>query len=102
MIDNGLAVALASDFNPGSCFTQSLPLVMALAALKMKMSAEEIVTAITLNAAASIDRANELGSLDTGKKADVVVLKYPSYKYLVYNTGQNIVEHVIKDSKIIF
>lgn len=102
MINSGLAVAIASDFNPGSCFTQSLPLVIALSALKMNMTAEEIVTAATLNAAAAIDRADKIGSLDVGKKADVVILKYPSYKYLVYNTAQNIVEHVIKNNKIIF
>lgn len=102
MIDSGLAVALATDFNPGSCFTQSLPLVIALSALKMHMTAEEIVTATTLNAAAAIDRADQIGSLDIGKKADIVILKYPSYKYLVYNTAQNIVEHVIKNNKIIF
>lgn len=102
MIDHGMAVALATDFNPGSSFTQSIPLVMALAALKMGMTPEEIVTASTLNAAAAVDRADMVGSIDVGKKADLVILRYPSYRYLVYNTGQYTVEHVIKNNQLLF
>jgi len=97
IIDGGCAVSLASDLNPGSCFSNSIPLILALAVIHMKMTIEEALTAITLNAAAAIDRASEIGSIEVGKKADLLILKYPSYKFLVYNTGANIVEKVIKN-----
>ncbi|RJQ49501.1 MAG: imidazolonepropionase [Desulfobacteraceae bacterium] len=96
MIDHGCAVALATDFNPGSCFTESIPLVFALATLYMKMTAEEAVTALTLNGAAALDRADTIGSLDVGKKGDAVVLSYPSYRFLPYRIGVNCVEQVVK------
>jgi imidazolonepropionase len=101
MIDQGCAVALATDFNPGSCFSESVPLMMALAALYMGMTPEEIVTAFTLNAAAAIGRAETIGSLDVGKAGDVVVLEFPSYLYLPYHLGVNSVEKVIKKGKVV-
>lgn len=101
MIDQGCAVALASDYNPGSCFTDSIPLLFALACINMKMSAEEALTAMTLNGAAALCKANKVGSIEEGKFADLVILKYPSYKYLVYNTTVNIVDQVIKNGKLI-
>ena len=101
MIDAGVAVALASDYNPGSCFSHSLPLVMALAAIKLNMSPAEIVTALTINAAAALDRADRVGSLEVGKQADVLVLKYPSHAFLVYHVGMNIVETVVKHGRIV-
>ncbi|MGG3771747.1 imidazolonepropionase [Heyndrickxia faecalis] len=101
IIDQGCAVALASDFNPGSCFTQSVPLIFALACIQMKMTPEEALTAFTLNGAAALKRADSIGSIETGKKADIVILKYPSYKYLSYHTAANLVETVIKDGKIV-
>lgn len=102
IIDGGCAVSLASDLNPGSCFSNSLPLIMALAVIHMKMTIEEALTAVTLNAAAALDRAWEIGSIEVGKKADLVILEYPSYKFLVYNTGANIVEKVIKNGEIAY
>lgn len=102
IIDGGSAVSLASDLNPGSCFANSIPLIMALSVIHMKMTIEEALTAVTLNAAAAIDRAEEIGSLEVGKKADLLILKYPSYKFLVYNTGANIVERVIKNGEIAY
>lgn len=101
MIDSGCAVALATDFNPGSCFTNSIPLVIALAALHMKMSIEEIITALTINAATAIGRSNEIGSLEIGKKADIIILEYPSIHFLPYHAGVNIVETVIKNGVIV-
>jgi imidazolonepropionase len=101
MIDNGCAVALATDFNPGSCFTSSIPLLFALACNYIQMKPEEALSAITLNAAAALNRANEIGSIETGKNADLVVLEYPSFKFLPYNIGMNIVEMVIKDGKVV-
>lgn len=101
MIDKGCAVALATDFNPGSGFTNSIPLMFALATIYMNMSIEEAITAMTLNGAAAIGRADVIGSIEEGKKADLVILKYPSYKFLPYHTGVNIVEKTIKDGVVV-
>lgn len=101
MIDTGCAVALATDFNPGSCFTNSIPLVIALAALNMKMSIEEIISALTINAAAAIGRNDVVGSIEIGKKADIIILEYPSIHFLPYHAAVNIVETVIKNGEII-
>lgn len=101
MIDNGLAVAVASDFNPGSCHTESIPLLIALATIKMKMSIEETINGLTINAAKAIDRSDKVGSLEIGKKADVVIHDCPTYKFLAYHIGVNSVEKVIKNGKII-
>lgn len=97
MIDAGCAVALASDLNPGSCFSCSIPLLFALACIRMKLSPEEALTALTINGAAAVGRAKKVGSIDVGKKADMVLLKFPSYKFLPYHVGMNIVDTVIKD-----
>jgi imidazolonepropionase len=102
MIDSGCAVALASDYNPGSCFTHSIPLILALACIKMKMTVEEALTAITLNGAAAVNRGKSTGSIEVGKEADLLLLKYPSYKFLVYHTGINIVAKVIKRGNLIW
>jgi imidazolonepropionase len=102
MIDAGCAVALATDFNPGSCFSESIPLVAALAALYMNFTPEEIVAALTLNAAAALGRANTIGSLDPGKQADVVILENPSYRFIPYHIGVSTVEKVIKSGTLVF
>lgn len=102
MIDNNCAVALATDMNPGSCFTESVPLIFALATLYMNMSAEEAVTALTINGAAAIDRAGTIGSIDVGKKGDVIILEFPSYKYIPYHIGVNTVESVVKNGTVVF
>jgi imidazolonepropionase len=102
MIDQNLAVALATDLNPGTFFSESIPLVCALAVLHMGMSTEEAVTACTLNAAAAIGRADQIGSINTGKSGDIIVLEYPSYKYIPYRTGVNSVEKVIKKGVMVY
>ncbi len=101
MIERGCAVALATDFNPGSSFTNSIPLIIALAALNMEMSTSEIITALTINGAAAIRKENEVGSIEPGKKADILILEYPSIDFLTYNTGINIVKTVIKNGEIV-
>lgn len=101
MIDSGSAVALATDFNPGSCFTYSIPMVFGVAAIYMKMSMEEAITALTINGAAAVGRADSIGSIDPGKKGDIIILKYPSYNFIPYNTGINIVEKVIKNGNLV-
>lgn len=102
MIDAGCAVALATDFNPGSCFSESIPLVAALAAIYMNLSAEEIVSALTINAAAALDRAHLIGSLDPGKQGDVVILENPSCRFIPYRVGVNTVEKVIKKGELVY
>jgi imidazolonepropionase len=102
MIDAGCAVALATDFNPGSCFSESTPLVAALAALYMNLTPEEIVTGLTINGAAALDRAQAVGSLDPGKQGDVVILENPSYRFIPYHLGVSTVEKVIKRGALVF
>jgi imidazolonepropionase len=102
MIDAGCAVALATDFNPGSCFSESIPLVAALAAIYMNLSAEEIVTALTINGAAALGRAQVIGSLDPGKQGDVILLEYPSHRFIAYHLGVSSVEKVIKNGVLVY
>jgi imidazolonepropionase len=102
IIDSDGAVALATDFNPGSSFTNSIPLVIALAAIGMNMTTEEIVTALTINGACAVKRQNEIGSIEEGKKADLLILDCPSINYLPYNTGINLIQKVIKDGRIVY
>jgi imidazolonepropionase len=99
MIDMGLAVALGTDLNPGSCYTQSIPLMIALATIYMQMTVEETLTAVTLNAAAALDRSDTLGSLEAGKKADILILDCPNHGHLSYHFAMNLVETVIKNGK---
>lgn len=101
IIDSGCAVALATDFNPGSCFTNSIPLVIALAAIQMRMSVEEIITALTINAASALSRQDSIGSIEAGKKADIIILEFPSIHFLPYHAGVNIVETVIKNGVVV-
>jgi imidazolonepropionase len=102
MIDSNCAVALATDFNPGSCFTESIPLIFALATLYMDITTEEVVTALTINAAGAIDRADTIGSLDVGKHGDLAVLEYPSYKFIPYHIGISTVDQVVKKGNLVF
>lgn len=101
LLEAGAAVALASDFNPGSCYTYSLPLIFGLAVIAMNMTAAEALTACTLNAAAAINRADFIGSIEKGKQGDIVLLDVPDYRYLSYKTGINLVKTVIKNGEIV-
>jgi len=101
LVDAGCAVALATDCNPGSSPTESLPMILALACLGMGMGVAEAISAVTLNAAAAIGLADELGSIEVGKRADLVVLEAPSYHHVVYHYGVNPVRHVVKNGKIV-
>lgn len=96
MIDAGCAVAVASDLNPGSCFSASIPLLIALSTINMKMTLEETISAMTINAAKAIDMQDRVGSIEVGKQGDIVILQYPSYKFLSYHFGMNIVKTTIK------
>jgi imidazolonepropionase len=97
MIDAGCAVAIATDFNPGSCYTQSMTLIMTLACAQMKMSAEEVITAATINPAFSLQLDGEVGTLHPGKRADLCVLDIPSWEAVGYAFGGNPVVLTVKD-----
>ena len=101
MIDANCIVALATDLNPGSSHTASAPLLFAIACIYMNLSPEEAVTAYTINSAAAINRADTVGSIDVGKQGDMILLKYPSYKFLPYYVGMNCVETVIKRGLVV-
>lgn len=97
MIDAGCAVALATDLNPGSCFSGSIPLTFALACIYMQMSIEEAITALTLNGAAALNRADSIGSIEVGKKGDFVILNTDNYHFLPYYIGMNCVNATVKE-----
>lgn len=99
MIDNNGAIAIATDFNPGSCVTNNLQLVMAIACLKLKLSANEIWNAVTVNAAKAIDV--DAGTIDKGDKANIVIWDAPNHEYVLYHYGINHASKVIKDGKVI-
>jgi imidazolonepropionase len=101
LIDAGCAVALASDLNPGSCHSESIPLIIALSCLKMKMSVEEVITALTINGAAALNRLDTIGSLAPGKQADLVILDADTYFHLIYHLGVNTVNTVVKKGRIV-
>ncbi|HSB78208.1 MAG TPA: imidazolonepropionase [Candidatus Methylomirabilis sp.] len=101
MIAAGVPVALATDFNPGSCMTESLPLIMNLACTQMRMLPAEAITAATINAAWAIGEEDCAGSLEIGKQADVLILDAPGHEHLCYHFGVNLVESVIKNGKVV-
>ncbi|WP_018086094.1 imidazolonepropionase [Desulfurispora thermophila] len=102
MLEQGVAVALASDFNPGSSPVNSLPLVMGIACRQLKMRPAEVVTAVTINAAHAIGQAYRLGSLEPGKQADLVVFDAPSYQYIMYRLGAQLVDTVVKAGRVVW
>ena len=101
MIDMGLPVALATDFNPGSCFSESIPLLLTLSTLYMGLKPAEVIRGLTINAAAALNKESEIGSIEVGKKADMVILDSPSYTHLTYHLGVNCVDTVIKNGDVI-
>lgn len=101
LIEAGVSVALGTDFNPGSCPLASLPFVMSLAVLKLKMSPEEVLTAVTLNAAAALGLAQEMGSLEPGKRADLVVWDAQTLGEIPYWMGQNLAWAVVKAGRVV-
>ena len=100
MINAGCAVALATDLNPGSCFSGSIPLTFALACIYMGLSVEEAITALTLNGAAALNRADSIGSLEVGKKGDMVILNSDKYNVLPYYVGMSCIDVTIKEGTL--
>ncbi len=101
MIEEGVVVALSTDCNPGSSFTESLAIVVTLAVLEMKLTAAEAISAITVNAATAISRQDDIGRLVPGKQADVVIWDMNDYRELPYHYGINLVSRVVKRGKLV-
>ena len=101
MIDLGVPVALSTDCNPGSSPTVSLPFIMNLGCLKMGMTPAEVITAATINAAHAINRGNEIGSLEVGKKGDVTIFNVKNYMTLQYSYGVNHTDTVVKNGRVV-
>jgi imidazolonepropionase len=101
MIDAGVPVAIASDANPGTCYTESLAAIAPHACLDSGLSAEETLTGMTLNAAASLGFAERVGSIEPGKRADILVLDAPGDRHLVYHWGINLVSAVIHNGRVV-
>jgi imidazolonepropionase len=102
MIEKGVNVALATDLNPGSSMTESLPLMMTMGCTLYRMTPKEVIQATTIYAAKSMGREKAIGSLEVGKQADLAVLGIPNYRYLPYHFGVDHVEMVIKKGKIVY
>jgi len=100
MIDSGVPVALGTGFDAG-CWVENQQLVIAMACHLMRMTPAEAITAATLNAAHAVNRANEVGSLEVGKRADVLVLNAPDHRFLGYRFGVNLVDKVIKNGRLV-
>ncbi|MCI7326224.1 MAG: imidazolonepropionase [Clostridiales bacterium] len=101
MIEMGIPVACASDFNPGSCPSMNLQFVMNLACLKYRLLPEEVLTAVTINPACAIGRGDRVGTLEVGKQADLVIWDAPDMEMLCYRFGSNMTARVVKKGKII-
>ena len=100
LIEAGVPVAVASDSNPGTCFTESLASVAVHACLDSGLTVEETLTGMTLNAAASLGLSHEIGSLEVGKSADAVILDAPDDRHLIYHWGVNLVAAVVSRGRL--
>jgi imidazolonepropionase len=100
LVEGGAAIALATDFNPGSAFCESLPLVCSLAVTQLHLSPGEALSACTVNAAFVLGRAEQLGRIAPGYAADLVLIDAPDWRYLAYHLGGDLVTSVIKDGEL--
>lgn len=102
ILDAGGILALATDLNPGTAWCESMQFAIALACRYMGLTPAQAIAAATINAAAAIDLADQIGSLEPGKQADVLILNVPSYRHLGYRFGTNLVNMVIKKGEVVF
>jgi len=102
MIDAGIPIALSTDLNPGTCYTESLHIIMTIACTRMKMSPEEALVACTINAAHAINRQDSIGSLEPGKKADIAIFDCPAHRIIPYHFGVNLCVTTIKDGEVVY
>jgi imidazolonepropionase len=102
LADAGAALALATDFNPGSSFTTSLPLICSLGCTQLHLSPEEVLTAVTVNAAHVLGNANDRGRLAPGLRGDVTLLDAPDWRYIAYHLGGDLVAGVVRGGELAF
>jgi imidazolonepropionase len=102
MIEENVPVAISTDYNPGSCPSENIQLMMTLASLTLKMLPEEVIVGVTINAAAALGLEEEIGSLEVGKKADIAIFDAPNLDYMIYHFGINHTDSVIKNGKVVF
>jgi imidazolonepropionase len=101
IIDAGLPLAIATDFNPGSSMSYSMPLMLTIACTQMGLTPEEAITAATLNGAAALNMSEQIGSIEPGKQADIILYNVPNYRYIVYHYGTNFVRHIVKHGTLL-
>lgn len=101
MIEKGIPVAIASDFNPGSCPSLNLQFAINLGCLKYRMTPEEVLTAVTINPACGCGRGDTLGTLEEGKQADLVIWNAPDFEMVCYRFGSNLAKHVVKKGELV-
>ncbi|MDE3056940.1 MAG: imidazolonepropionase [Bacteroidota bacterium] len=101
IIEAGIPLAIATDFNPGSTMCFSMPMMMTIACTQMNMTPEEAITAATLNGAAALGLSGELGSIEAGKQADIVLYDVPQYRFLPYHYAFNHVWRVVKNGTVL-
>ena len=99
ILESGGLLALASDMNPGTAWCGNMQFTIALACRYMRLTPAQAIAASTINAAAAIARADQIGSLEAGKQADLIILSVPDYRHLGYRFGSNLVRTVIKNGK---
>lgn len=102
MIESGIPVALATDCNPGSSYTESMPMIVTLAVFQLGLSVEESLTAATLNAACSLGVGDEVGTIEVGKRADLALLDAPNLLHLAYHYGVNPIAAVVRDGRLVY
>jgi imidazolonepropionase len=102
MIDAGLPVVIATDFNPGSSMTNSLQMAMTIACINMKLLPEEALCACTVNAAPSLGLADKIGSIEEGKQADLIIWDTQNFRQVLYHFGKNHARKVIKSGGLVF
>jgi imidazolonepropionase len=100
LVDAGAAVALATDFNPGSSFSESLPLVCSLSCTQLHLAPAEALAATTVNAAHVLGRADRIGRIAPGYAADIVLLDAPDWRYLAYHLAGDVVDAVIRRGEV--
>jgi len=102
MIEKGVTIALATDLNPGSSMTESLPLIMTMGCTMFRMLPREVIQSTTIHAAKSMGRESDIGSLEVGKQADITIFDIPNYRYLPYHFGVDHVDIVIKKGRLVY
>jgi imidazolonepropionase len=100
-IERGVPVAIGTDFNPGTSPTASLPLAMTAACLNLRMSPDEVLAAVTINAALALGLADEIGSLEAGKQADLVIWTVPTSRQIPYWPAADLVRTVVKRGRVV-